>query len=172
MAGLLGIGIFLLAVVVLLLTGATFFRAAVALANKTIGPVKPNASIAWDWEAADDDEEFDEINRKLRAIPEPGLGQGVLVMLVVGVVQVLIAFVLEGVFGLERARRRGDEEGWVLGHLVGIAIGFAVLTGMTASMLPTTGKRAALVAFFFYLVSIAVIAFVVGLIYLVLSSVG
>ena len=168
----IAIPIFFVAVLVVLVIGSTFFRAAVAVANKMVGPVKPSASLAWDWEAADDDEEFEEINRKLQAIPEPGLGQGMLIILVVGVVQFVLLFLLEGMFRLDCARRDEDLEDWLPFHLLGFAIGFAVMTGMSASMLPTTGKRAALATFFFYVITLAVAALIVGVIAFVLRSTG
>jgi hypothetical protein len=166
------IPIVFVAVLVVLVVGSTFFRAAVAVANKVVGPVKPSASLAWDWEAAEDDEEFEEINRKLQAIPEPGLGQGMLIVLVAGLVQFVLLFLMEGVLRLDRARRRGEVEEWLPAYLVGVAIGFAVMTAMTSSMLPTTGRRAALATVFFYVITIAVGALVAGVIAFALSATG
>jgi hypothetical protein len=166
-----GIGFVLvpIVVVILLIIGSTFFRAAVAVANKLVGPVKPSASLAWDWEAAEDDEELEEINRKLQAIPEPGLGQGMLIVLVVGVVQLLVGFLLGAVVELGRPGR-DDFEDWFPVLLIDTTIGFALMTGMTSSTLPTTGRRAALATFVFYVITTLVVALIVAVIAFVLGS--
>jgi hypothetical protein len=170
MGPVIGIPLFLIAVLVVLFVGATLLRAAVALANTTIGPVKLNASIAWDWEAADDDDDLEELTRKSRAIPEPGLGQGMAILLVAGIIHFVIVFVLENVFVRDRDGHRGDLDEWGPPYLLGTALGFAVTTTMVASMLPTTGKRASLATFFFYLICVAVVALIWGVIYFVLGS--
>jgi hypothetical protein len=164
--GIIGAG---LGVVVVLLVASTLFRAAVALANSTIGPVKPNPSLAWDWEAAEDDEEYKELGRKLKAIPEPGLGQGMLIMLVVGAVQLVVSFVLTALFELDRRGRRDELEEVLPPILLDVAVGFVVLTGLAASMMPTTARRAALAAFYFYVIAVALVALIFGLLYFALA---
>ena len=171
---MVGIGFLLvpIVVVVLLVIGSTLFRAAVAVANMVIGPEKPDASLLWDWEAAEDDEEFEEVSRKLQAIPEPGLGQGMIIVLLFGIAELIIGYLLEGMFRLDRARRRGDVEEWLPLHLLGLSISFLVMTSLVSSMLPTTGKRAAVATFFFYLICFLVIGVIVGVIIFVLRSTG
>ena len=157
------------AVLVLLVVGATLFRAAVALANAVLGPQRMDASLAWDWEAAEDEGDFEELRRRARAIPEPGLGQGMLILFAAGMVQLLIGVVTEGLFDLD-GREFGDPDEWLPPHLLGLALGYAVTTGIVSSMLPTTVRRAAVATLFFYLITLLIAGLIVGVIAFVLGS--
>lgn len=151
---------------VLLFVGAALLRAAVALANRSIGPVKSDEPIGWDWDADEDDEDPIPADGG-PAVPEPSnwLGMrilflGLLVHLaLVVVLQVLLLEVLEV--------RRGVES--VPGALLGLALGFLALSGIVAGLLPTTYKRAALVTLYAYLIVGAIAVFVVGTILVVLG---
>lgn len=146
---------FFVGILVVLLVGSALLRAAVALANSVIGPVKPkNKPIGWDWDAEEDDEE--ETERAAPAIPEPGLAQGMGIIFLTGLAQVALAFVAGIVLDLDDigGRQRGTPM-WLIAQLFGVAVGFLVMIAMLSSMLPATPKRAALATLFFYLLILA-----------------
>lgn len=152
--GILG---FFVGILVVLLVGSALLRAAVALANSVIGPVRPkNKPIGWDWDAEEDDEEFAEYERPVRAIPEPGLAQGMGIVFLTALAQVALAFVVGIILDLDDfGGRRGDGPMWVFAHLFGLAVGFLVMLAMLCGMLPTTPKRASVATLFFYLLLLA-----------------
>jgi hypothetical protein len=166
MAPAAGILLFLIAVLVVLFVGSALLRAAVALANKTIGPIRPSASVLWDWEAAEEDEEYARPRRGAPAMPEPGIGQGMLIVFLAGLIQLAVTVAVRIVLDLdiERDLDRGEV---LLFAAFSTLVGFGVLAGMTASMLPTTGRRAALAALFFYLIVLALAALIMSLLYAV-----
>jgi hypothetical protein len=162
----LGILFAILAVLVVLFVGSALLVGAVALANKTLGPVKADRPIGWDWDA-DDDEEVD-FDDGTPPVPEPGLGQGMAILFLTAVVDLAISLVLAFVFEVDRPFRRGGEE-WIAVRLFVLAGGFFLLTSFLAGMLPTTFRRAALVAFYFYLILITVGVLIAGLLYVALG---
>jgi hypothetical protein len=131
--GILGVFV---GILVVMLVGSALLRAAVALANSVIGPVKPrNKPIGWDWDAEEDDEE-EERERSAPAIPEPGLAQGMGIIFLTGLAQLALAFVLGILLDLDGfGPRQRDTPVWLLAQLFGLAIGFLVMLGMLSSML-------------------------------------
>ena len=164
----LGIPLILIGVLVVLFIGSALLRAAVALANKTIGPVRPSPSVLWDWDAAEeDDDDHGRPRRGAEAMPEPGIAQGMLIVMLAGLVQAVVTVAARILFDLDT----DIDDGEVLVFIAfSTLVGFGTMTGMIASMLPTTGKRAALAALFYHLIAIAVVALVVGVIFVVLRS--
>jgi uncharacterized membrane protein len=147
-------------VLLALVVGSALFGAAVALANRTLGPVKkPAGPIGWDWDADEDDEDL--VLAAGTAVPEPGVGLGmrVLFLTALAVLGAVLVFAsqLPRAFGL----RRMDAE--VLAVFLVPAWGFFVLTGTAAWLLPTTFRRGALVALYFCLILFAVVVVVYAL---------
>ncbi|QJW99630.1 hypothetical protein [Frigoriglobus tundricola] len=148
-----------------LLVGAFLVRAAVAVANRVLDPVKewPADSAAADWHGDDHWEPVaPHSNEDERAIPTPGCGTAL-------VIAFLAAFLEAGAFfGLLLLLDLGNladvNDRWTR---VGIAVfsilfGFAGLTPLLALALPVTIRRAALVAFIHYTVGLFVTASVTG----------
>jgi hypothetical protein len=154
-----------IAIPIVLLIGAAILRAAVALANATIGDVAP-ARDPFDSEFdGDDDRGYRrERRRPTRAVPEPGLGWGMLIVLVVGLVNFLAGIPIRLAFGLPVV---GGEEKVPVDKLlviqaIGLPVGFLVAAWITGLMLPTTFARACLVVLYEYLVVIAIVAVIAG----------
>jgi hypothetical protein len=163
----LGVPLVLIGVLVVLFIGSALLRAAVALANKTIGPVSPSPSVMWDWDAAEEDDDYGRPRRGADAMPEPGIAQGMLIVFVSSLVQLVVTVAARILFDLDTDIDDGEV---LLLIAFSTLVGFGVLTGMIASMLPTTGKRAALAALFYHLIAIAVLALIGGVIFGVLRS--
>ncbi|MFO0823503.1 MAG: hypothetical protein U0792_10365 [Gemmataceae bacterium] len=145
---------------------ATLLRAATALANRVIGPIKTEAPITWgDWDSDDDDDEILPKGSDA-AIPEPGLGRGMLIAFLT-----LLASLFGG--GLSRAildRPIFNDDVVQLGTLVfGTLSGYLALLALLAGMLPTKPKWAALAALFMFVFLVGLIAFAAGVVYLVLG---
>ena len=163
----IGILIVLLGVLIVLFVGAALLRAAVAMANKAIGPLKPSASALWDWEAGDDD--YDRPRRGTAAMSEPGIGQGMLILFLTALVQLVVTVVVRILFDIDTRYDLDDGEK-VLFVAFSTLVGFGMMTAMIANMLPTTGKRAAVAALFYYLICLLLGATIGGLLYLALGS--
>jgi len=141
-------------------------RGGVALANRAIGTEKVETVIGWDWDSEEEDAVIPlETNKP--AIPEPGFGKAIVIVFLAALVNTVIAFLLsvrlDGPLNLE------DWPVQIAAYLVGFAGGFVVLMGILAAMLPASPKRAALVTLFVYLIVIALLTLIYGLIYLVLK---
>lgn len=157
----IGIIIFVLAVLLVLFIGSALVRAGVAIANRVIGRVKVEKPIGWDWDAEEDEEDYEELyggGQREEAMPEPGIAQGMVIVLLAALAQLILGFLLAFVIDPDEF----DGGARVVAHLIGTAAGFLTMTGLLASMLPTTPKRAALASLFTYLVVvvIAVVVFV------------
>lgn len=156
----------ILAVLVVLFAASALLIGAVALANKTLGRVKTDRPIGWDWDA--DDEEEADFDDGAPPIPEPGLGQGMAVIFLAAVVDLALSLVLSFVLETDAPfRRRGEE--WVAVRLLALFGGFFLLTSFLAGMLPTTFRRAALVAFYFCLLLVVIGVVIAGLLYVALG---
>ncbi len=152
----------LLVVLVVLFVGSALLHAAVALANRIIGPVSPPIKpIGWDWDAEEDEDE-DEEQRAKPAMPEPGLGQGMVILFLTAVAEFVVGFLLTAVFEGDRWGR--DWTDTPLPYLLVGAAGFLVMLWLLAGMLPTTAKRAALATLCFHLIIIIIVALVLGLV--------
>jgi hypothetical protein len=151
---------------VALLIGSTVLRAAVSVANRMVGPAKARAERAdpfadWDWDGDLEDEEPRRRGGE-KAIPEPGLGKGMMIASTIGVLTAAIGIVL-GVFTEATAGELfdGDEETQIaLLALFTLPLGYVGATLLLTAMLPTTFGRAAVVAFVYHL--FALILLVVG----------
>jgi hypothetical protein len=164
----IGVLVFIIVVLVLLLVGSALLRAAVSLANRTIGPISvKNKILDWDWDAEDDDDDLVEGRSEL-AIPEPGLGQGMAIIFLSALVNLAISFVL--VNALDRRWHSGDVAELLAVHLLGVFAGYVAMLGFLAGMLPTRPGRAALAALFFYLILIALAALIFALLFLIFGA--
>jgi hypothetical protein len=150
----------------LLVGGAVIFRAAVTLSNRLLG-ASPTS------ETDSDDEELDEwigyrqIERRVHAVLEPGLGKGMFCVFVLAVVGFLIGFLMRVVFGVGPF---GDDQFVdaglkILAHLFGICIGFPVSAWVLTSILPTKFGRACLILLLYYTILLLIVAGVLGIIY-------
>ena len=168
---LLGCGGLLLGLSVGLLVGSIILRAAVALANRFLGPPKPPDTFG-QWDDWDSDDPTP-VTRKnaTRAVPEPGLATGLLITFVLGVSTAVgyavLGFIAGEVLGLD-----GPDEGLalVLIFLFGLPFTGFLLTFLLTLLLPTTFMRAMLVAFvhhFIFIVGVGAIgAVVVGTLFM------
>jgi hypothetical protein len=162
----MGPGIFapfgvLLGVLIILFVGSALLRAAVAMANRVIGPIVPkNTTIGWDWDA-DDEEEEEELHEASRlAMPEPGISQGMLIVFLALVVNLAVSLFLAAVLDTRRPFDWADDPGL---HLFATAVGFVAMLGLLAGMLPTRAGRAALATLFFHLILIVLLVMIYGL---------
>src|SRR5688572_16021961 len=82
--------------VVGLLIGSVVVRAAVALANRMIGPVKTDDFGQWDDWDSDEEPAYAKSRRRggEKAIPEPGVATGMLVAFVAGIAHLFVSAVL------------------------------------------------------------------------------
>lgn len=160
------IAVFLILLVALV--GGALLQLAVAAANRLVGPgADPEPARAgddeyglakWDWDDWDDDyadTRFVEEPRARPPIPKPGLGVGAAVTFltaaVCAVAAILIAAALDG-----PGRRRSPPDGLVA--LFTLPVGFLSLVALLVGFLPTTFRRAALVAAMFALMVLAFLA--------------
>ena len=165
-----GGGLFLTFVV--LMVGSALVRAAAALANRVVGPVKPPDTFG-QWDDWDDDHEPAYVKsrrrgRADRAVPEPGITKGMLVTLVAALVDAVV-FGFLTVVAEVMAGRPSDKLVAVAVLFVGLPATFVVHAFLLMLLLPTTFRRAALVAFFNYLIVAAIAVAVVAAVYLVLG---
>lgn len=166
--GVAGFGL-VLGFVVALLIGSVTLRAAVAIANRSIGPLKAKRADPfpdWDW---DDDPEDEEPRRPQKAIPEPGLGKGMMIASTLGVVSAFIGVVL-AVLGGDMAEAMFDEKEQVVALVAGaVPFSFAGATLLLVAMLPTTFWRAALVAFLYHIFAVLLLGGTFGTIVVLLN---
>lgn len=163
--GLAGAACFLAGVgfLIALLLGSVILRAAVALANRSAGPVKVKPADLfpdWDWDGEPEDAE----PRLEKAIPEPGLGKGMMIASTIGVLTALLGVVL-GILldDLAEALFGADEAVQLVGLMVlTVPFSFAAATLLLVVMLPAPFWRAALVAFLYHVFATLVLALVFG----------
>lgn len=145
---------------------AALLRGAVALTNRMIGSPRTDVVVGWDWDSDDDDEEI-VITTGGPAVPEPGLGRGVLIALLAAVANTVTLYAVGVVlYGWLEAYDDWDVQVLVYGTTV--ALGYAALTALLTKMLPTTVRRAALVSLVVYLLLAALAALVGASVALVL----
>ena len=152
------------------LAAAGLLRFAVVLANRAVGapadapPPPPIGGIpAWDWDDWDEDEDDAPPPRRRRggqAIPLPGILKGVGVVLVTafatGLGAVLLIFALES-----QGLRMRQTDTRLAVAVLDLPVAFLTLSVVLLAALPTTFRRAALVAFVFGLL-LAGVALTVG----------
>jgi hypothetical protein len=106
-------------------------------------------------------------------VPEPGFGRALLITFVTLLVQVAVGFVIGLVLGTGAAAAQNAGAGpavQLLPSLISLPVGFLVMSGMLTAMLPTSFPRALLVALLEYLIMIAILAVVFGLLMLVFGA--
>jgi hypothetical protein len=171
-----------------LMIGAVILRAAVSISNTVVGS---QSSRSYDYDD-DDDEDYDEDDddddddddrprrrrrRKKRrskssgAIPEPGLGKGMLIVLCAWIVNVgislVMTFALAGGGAIAGGGNGAANGVRLIAQLVSIPVSFLVLAGMCTAMLPTSFGRACLVALFYTLICIAIAVVIFGVLFAV-----
>lgn len=144
----------LVALIVGALIGSVLLRGAVALANRVLGPeVPPDTFGQWDdWDTGEPGPRGRAGTG--RAIPEPTLTIGMVISLALGVVAfvgyVALGFVLGEVFD-------DHPDGWVAFVLLTVLLAPFTATALTVLvklLLPTTFKRAAVVAFLHHFLAV------------------
>ncbi|MFM8271063.1 MAG: hypothetical protein ACKODX_01895 [Gemmata sp.] len=167
---LVGCGGTLLAVAAALLFGALLARAAVAVANRVRGPEKPQDPFG-QWDDWDSDEPGPRgLTDRGRPIPRPTLAIGVLVTLVS--VAAHGATVFAGGILFETALNESKELTILMLAVFGLPLNAVLLATLFTLMLPTTFWRAALVAFFYYLIALGLAIVAAVLIVLAGSVLG
>jgi hypothetical protein len=169
----------LLAIPIGLMIGAAILRGAVSLANACLGPDRSKTSYDDD-EYTDYERRYERPTRRYPAtntgglIPEPGLGYGMVIVLVnafaqfaIGAVMAIGLMAVAGGAGGGGQRfgagKRGFGDGGggndaleLMMNLLSIPVGFIVTSGVLTMMLPTSFGRACLVTLFQYLIMIAI----------------
>ena len=150
-----------------MVAGAAVVRAAVALANRLIGPVKPPARDPvedWDWDA-EPEEERPRRKSESRAIPEPGVGKGMMIASASNVLTAFVGFVLGAM--AEELEPGAMDDGWGALALAvcTLPFGFAALALLLVPMLPTTLLRAAQVSFLYHVIGSLILLAVGGAIF-------
>lgn len=148
-----------------MVAGAAVLRAAVALANRMIGPVRTAHVLVddWDWDA-EPEEERPRRTRDARAIPEPSVGKGMAIASAANVLTAFVAFVL-GTVAEETGVLDEEAGGAIVVGLIALLCGSAGFTVLLVPMLPTTFTRAALVAFLYYLFGLLILLVVGGAVF-------
>ena len=145
-----------------MVAGAAVLRAAVALANRLIGPVKPARDPVddWDWDA-EPEEERPRRKSDERTIPEPGVGKGMMIASATNVLTAFVGFVL-GTVADDAGILDEEAGGAIVVGLIALLFGSAGFAVLLVPMLPTTFTRAALVAFMYYLFGLLILLVVGG----------
>ncbi len=144
-----------------LLIGAVILRGGVSFANKCLPKESERNDRYWDDE--DDDEDYDRpVRRRAKAaIPEPGLGKAMGIVLVGAIVGFIISIPINLVMGVGMGMGNAnggnqDQTMRILASLIQLPIGFLVSAGIRTGMLPTSFGRACLVVVFEYLIMIVI----------------
>jgi hypothetical protein len=166
----MGLGFFiaLLVGLMLLFAGAAILRAAVGAANKTLGPVKSEEPIGWDWDA-EEEEEDDFPQGGTPAIPEPGIGQGMFVIFLSALAKVALLLILGMAVDLDDPFDI-DDWGDLIAHVLAFLGGAVVMASMLANTLATKWRWAALAVLYFYCILVVIAVFVVVLILVVAGA--
>jgi hypothetical protein len=186
----------LLAIPIGLMIGAAILRGAVSLANACLGPDRSKTS-SYDDEYTDYEGRYDRPSRRYREtnsgglIPEPGLGYGMVIVLVNAFAQFAIGMVMAiGLMAVAGGAGGGGGQGFGAGkrgfgdggggndalelmmNLLSIPVGFIVTSGVLTMMLPTSFGRACLVTLFQYLIIIAIGVVVVVVLFAAVGGMG
>jgi len=155
-----------------LLIGAVILRGAVSIANMCLGDQRAASyddGDGWGDEDDDDDDAPRRRSRKRRptkAIPEPGVGQAMLIIFVLLIVSGVVRYAMGEMMGAVAVNVRGFQDIAVL-LLVIFMVQFFIMSTMLSVMLPTTFGRACLVSIFYILIWIAICVVVFGALYAV-----
>ena len=147
-----------IAIPVTLVVGAVLLRAAVSIANSCLGDQRPvwqtGGYEEWDeWEDEEETPRRSSRSRKAKVIPEPGVGQGMIIVFVATIVSLIIGGVLdEATGGIVNAR--GDA--YIAVVAVVLVLNFLIMSLLLSTMLPTSFGLGSLVSMFFLLICIAI----------------
>lgn len=153
MAAAVCIGL-LIAIPIGLLIGAAILRGAISLANMCIG------GESYESRSSYDDDDLDYRPRRSASsskVPEPSLGQAMMIILVTAIVNAVVGFGVGIVVGVAGAGANMDQQSiQIIAQLIGLPVGFLIMSGMLTALLPTSFGRACLVTLFYYLICIAI----------------
>ena len=140
-----------------LLIGAVILRAAVSFANKCL----PQPRSRYDDDYDDWDDDYRPRSRRRApagAIPEPSMGQAMLIVFVNMIVGFVVSIPINVAMGVGFAGQGGgnDPAASIIASLIQLPIGFLIAAGVLTAMLPTTFPRACLVVVFEYLIVIGI----------------
>jgi hypothetical protein len=142
----------------LLVGGAVIFRVAVTLSNKCLG-ASPVAELDHDDNEIDEWIGYRRVRRQTQAIPEPGVGKGMVSVLLLFVVGILADFLMRFLFGVSPFDPVGfeDDDLVIFSHLMGLVICFPLSAWILASILPTKFDRACLVLLWNYMIVLLIV---------------
>lgn len=179
-----GLGMVLCCLVVALPIGlaisSAIIRGAVALSNKIRGAKPGTGGYSrrrryqddYDYDRDDDRDDRYESDRydryddsgEVESIPEPSLGWGMLIALVMGAINFVVSLVVSfGVMGAMAANPQNAWVGQVITNAISLPAGFLIMSGVFTGMLPTTFPRAMLVAVMYHVICL-VIGLIIGVI--------
>lgn len=176
-----GIGMVLCCLIVALPIGlaisSAIIRGAVALSNKIRGAKPGTGGSRRRYRDEDDDRDDDRDDRyerdrydryddggEVESIPEPSLGWGMLIALVMGAINFLLGMAVG--FAVVTLFPPNPQNAWVvqvISNGITIPAGFLIMSGVFTGMLPTTFPRAMLVAVMYHVICL-VIGLVIGVI--------
>jgi hypothetical protein len=148
----------------LLVFGALLLRLAISVSNRLLG-----ASSGKNYDP--DEDELDEwigyrqIRHPSRGIPELGLGKGMVCVLLMGVIDLVFGLIIGFLSNTGPHHHFHDEEITFVVFLIGLIFSFPLSAWVLSGMLPTRFGRACLVLVMNYLIIIALIGSLFGLLY-------
>jgi hypothetical protein len=157
-----------LGLVIALLIGSAVVRGAVSIANWLIGPVKTDDFGQWDDWDSDDEPAYIRKRRRggQKAIPEPGLGTGMLIAFITTIVNLAINLgALVIMMEAFPEFRRADESARLALSILLLPVSFLAMTILIRAILSTTFWRAAAVSFLCYLIVAVTVGLVIGAVY-------
>jgi hypothetical protein len=152
----------LIAIPLALYISAVILRSAIGFANRKIGPPAEPA----DYQVVDEDDWGDyplpgDKQRTGEAIPVPGMSGGMLMMVAVLIVNAIVTFAVHLVVigdGPARHRRGFVADKELIARFLSFGIGYFVMSGLLAAMLPTTYRRGCLVAGYYVVICLGIAA--------------
>ncbi len=150
---------------VVLFVSALLLRAAVASASRIVKPTEiVGAFELGNWDDWDSDEppRRQRCHRPKSSIPEPGIGKGMLVAFTATLFTSFVCLVMTAIADDYLGRIEGDDL-TIIALFVVIPVGFCTLTLLLAGLLPTTLKRAALVAILYHVYGLVIAAVIVAI---------
>jgi hypothetical protein len=161
---------FLFVIIIVLVVAGLILCAAVWLSNKCL-PQPVSRRRRYDDYDDDDDEDWSSYNRPRRrsgsgtAIPQPGLGWAIVIVLVNGIANFIANLVIGVVAGAGGAMRNPGAA--IAVNCCSFIVNFFISTGLLSAMLPTTYPRACLVWLFQLLICIAIAIIIIVPIFLI-----
>lgn len=162
--------------------GAVILRAAISLANKMLGPksqelIERSSSSSPSGFSSSDPfaaPQTQTVVKTAGAVPEPDFGKALLVALVTMVCNFVVSFMVGLATGFVLAGTEIRDQAAItfIAQLASLPFSFLTIAAVRTFMLPTTFGRGALVTLFEFLIVIAVVAVIVGVMALVLAVIG